>query len=84
MSLFRARRRLLTVVLAVPALILAGRRVRAEEAVWQCQTSECGFIYNPALGDPDHGIAPGTAFEDLPESWTCPNCGSPKSAYALR
>jgi rubredoxin len=83
MSLFRARRRLLTVVLAVPALILAGRRVRAE-AVWQCQTSECGFVYNPAGGDPDHGIAPGTAFEDLPESWTCPNCGSPKSAYALR
>ena len=32
----------------------------------------CGYIYDPAVGDPDNGIAPGTAFEDLPEDWVCP------------
>ena len=32
----------------------------------------CGYVYDPELGDPDNGIAPGTPFEDLPEDWTCP------------
>ncbi|MCX5849067.1 MAG: rubredoxin [Deltaproteobacteria bacterium] len=36
----------------------------------------CGYIYDPVKGDPDHGVAPGTKFEELPESWTCPGCGS--------
>lgn len=35
----------------------------------------CGYIYDPAVGDPDNGIEPGTAFEDLPEDWLCPLCG---------
>ncbi len=34
----------------------------------------CGYVYDPALGDPDAGIAPGTAFEDLPDDWQCPIC----------
>jgi rubredoxin/transcriptional regulator with GAF, ATPase, and Fis domain len=34
----------------------------------------CGYVYNPTLGDPDHGIEPGTVFEDLPAKWTCPIC----------
>ena len=38
----------------------------------------CGYIYNPKVGDPDNGIAPGTPFEDLPEDWCCPDCGLPK------
>ena len=37
----------------------------------------CGYIYDPALGDPDSGIAPGTAFEDIPEDWVCPNRAHP-------
>ncbi len=41
----------------------------------------CGYVYDPANGDPDHGIEPGTAFEDLPEDWTCPLCGVPKSEF---
>ena len=36
----------------------------------------CGYIYDPAIGDEDNGIAPGTAFEDLPDDWTCPECGA--------
>ncbi len=46
---------------------------------WEC--SVCGYIYDPAEGDPSSGIASGTAFEDLPDSWVCPECGSPKSVF---
>lgn len=45
---------------------------------YQCP---CGYIYDPAKGDPDHGVAAGTAWEDVPEDWTCPVCGLPKSAF---
>jgi rubredoxin len=41
----------------------------------------CGYIYDPALGDPDGGIKPGIAFKDLPENWVCPVCGAPKSDF---
>lgn len=44
-----------------------------------CQV--CATIYDPYLGDPEDGFPPGTPFEGLPESWTCPVCGSPKSSY---
>lgn len=43
--------------------------------------SVCGYVYDPAKGDPDNGIAPGTTFEDLPDSWTCPVCGVDKSKF---
>ena len=41
----------------------------------------CGWEYDPAVGDPDSGIAPGTAFEDLPEDFVCPVCGADKSNF---
>jgi len=41
----------------------------------------CSYIYDPALGDPDGGIAPGTAWEDIPEDWVCPVCGLGKDAF---
>lgn len=44
----------------------------------------CGFIYDEALGLPDKGIKAGTKFSDLPDSWTCPVCGAPKSAFELQ
>jgi rubredoxin len=34
----------------------------------------CGYIYDPQIGDPDSGIDPGTAFEDIPDNWVCPIC----------
>lgn len=40
-----------------------------------------GYIYDPSKGDPDHGIAPGTPFEALPESWVCPDCRAPKRDF---
>ncbi len=41
----------------------------------------CGHVYDPAEGDPDSGIAPGTAFEDLPDDWECPVCQVSKDEY---
>jgi len=41
----------------------------------------CGYIYDPDIGDPDNGIAAGTAFEDLPEDWVCPECGAAKDMF---
>jgi rubredoxin len=43
----------------------------------------CGYVYDPAVGDPDHGIEPGTAFADLPEDWGCPECAAEKDAFEL-
>lgn len=44
---------------------------------YQCKV--CGYVYDPEEGDPDGGIAPGTAFEDIPDDWQCPVCGVSKS-----
>lgn len=43
--------------------------------------SVCGYIYDPAKGDPDNHIPPGTSFEDLPDDWTCPVCGASKDQF---
>ena len=41
----------------------------------------CGYIYDPKKGDPQQGVSPGTAFEDLPGDWVCPMCGMPKDMF---
>lgn len=41
----------------------------------------CGYIYDPEAGDPDNGVAAGTPFADIPDSWVCPLCGVDKSAF---
>lgn len=48
---------------------------------WMC--APCGLIYDDALGMPDHGIPPGTRFEDIPDDWVCPDCGVSKSDFVL-
>ena len=45
------------------------------------ECSICGYIYDPAKGDPDTDIPPGTAFEDLPDDWYCPDCGAEKDMF---
>ncbi len=42
----------------------------------------CGYIYDPETGDSDSDIGPGTAFEDLPEDWVCPECGVGKEDFS--
>ncbi len=48
---------------------------------WICDI--CGWVYDPELGDPDGGIAPGTAFNDIPDDWICPECGVTKENFSL-
>lgn len=43
----------------------------------------CGYVYEPENGDPDNGIDPGTAFENLPDDWVCPVCGADKDQFSV-
>ena len=47
---------------------------------YQCDL--CTYVYDPAKGDPDNGVEPGTAFEDLPDDWVCPDCGAEKTDFS--
>ncbi|MDA8432611.1 MAG: rubredoxin [Nitrospiraceae bacterium] len=49
--------------------------------MWQCQRSNCGYIYDPKKGDRKGKIPPGTRFEDLPDDWKCPLCGAGKQMF---
>lgn len=42
----------------------------------------CGYIYDPAKGDPSNGVQPGTAFADIPDDWVCPECGVGKDSFS--
>ena len=46
---------------------------------WECTL--CGYIYDPAVGDPPAGVDPGTSFEDLADDWVCPECGATKDLF---
>jgi flavin reductase (DIM6/NTAB) family NADH-FMN oxidoreductase RutF len=52
---------------------------KPEMEKWTCTV--CGYIYDPAVGDPTSGVAPGTTFEDLPKDWVCPVCGVGKDMF---
>ncbi|MBN1152782.1 MAG: rubredoxin [Dehalococcoidia bacterium] len=55
------------------------RKEESQMSKYKCIV--CGYIYDPAVGDPDNGIAAGTSFESLPDDWTCPVCGAAKSEF---
>ena len=61
-----------------PIFILGGITMKS----YVCDV--CGYIYDPAAGDPDNGIAPGTAFEDIPADWVCPLCGVGKNEFSVQ
>lgn len=50
-----------------------------EKGMYKCMA--CGYVYDPEIGDPDSGIAPGTKFEDIPDDWVCPLCGVGKDMF---
>ena len=58
-------------------------QVRQEGGTMAKYECPCGYVYDPEVGDPDGGIAPGTAFEDIPEDWVCPVCGLGKDAFEV-
>lgn len=51
------------------------------EEVYQCQTTNCGYLYDPDRGDRRGKVPKGTKFEDLPDDWKCPVCGASKKAF---
>lgn len=86
------RRALLRLALGLGAVgLLAPLARRAAMAadprlagIWRCGASECpGYEYDPMQGDPDSGVPPGTAFQDLPDDWYCPRCGAGKGEFRL-
>jgi len=63
---------------AAPTYIKKEEKV-SRLAKYRCTV--CGYIYNPEKGDPDGGIKPGTAFEEIPDDWVCPVCGAAKNEF---
>ena len=53
----------------------------SDPKTWMCLI--CGWIYDEATGDPEHGLAPGTAWADIPMNWTCPECGARKEDFEM-
>ena len=51
------------------------------EEIYQCQTANCGYMYNPDKGDRKGKIKKGTAFAELPDDWECPICGAGKKMF---
>ncbi len=41
----------------------------------------CGYVYDPATGDPDNGVDPSTPFDEIPDTWVCPVCAAPKDQF---
>lgn len=73
---------------AIPALV--GSLLKIENKKEKKEISKmdkyvcgpCGYVYDPEVGDPDSGIEPGTAFEDIPDDWCCPICGVSKDMFS--
>ena len=61
--------------------VIEVRNMAGMEDYWQCQTVNCGYIYNPEKGDRKGKISKGTKFEDLPDDWKCPICGAGKKMF---
>ncbi len=58
---------------------------QVREEVWEkYYCTSCGYIYDPAIGDPERGVPEGTRFEDLPDDWVCPVCGTEKIDFAKK
>jgi len=55
---------------------------KGESSMKKYVCSVCGYVYDPEEGDPESGVAPGTAFEGLPDDWVCPVCGAGKDEFS--
>jgi rubredoxin/flavin reductase (DIM6/NTAB) family NADH-FMN oxidoreductase RutF len=66
---------------SAPTFIKEEMPQRMEVVMQKYRCEVCNYIYDPAVGDPDGGIAPGTPFEKLPDNWLCPVCGADKSQF---
>ena len=62
-------------------IVVSRQDTVSESKTWMCLI--CGWIYDEAAGDPEHDIAPGTAWADVPMNWTCPECGARKEDFEM-
>ena len=83
----KTKKKVLKVSLMVVLLIVfvyvtfkTTKLMATKDSKYECL--RCGWIYDPAEGDPEGGIAPGTPFKDIPNNWKCPVCGASKSDFA--
>jgi rubredoxin len=60
----------------------AQNKVKGENTMKKYVCNVCGYVYDPAQGDPDSDVAAGTAFEDIPDDWVCPVCGAAKDEFS--
>ena len=58
------------------------QQITKEENIMAKYICPCSYVYDPELGDPDNGVAPGTAWADVPEDWVCPLCGVGKDSFS--
>ena len=63
------------------AILCLEREQAIVSKTWMCLI--CGWIYDEATGAPEHGIAPGTKWADVPMNWTCPECGARKEDFEM-
>lgn len=64
-----------------PSYIKEETKKETEITMDKYECTVCGYVYDPAEGDPENGIDPGTPFDKLPDDWTCPVCGAAKSDF---
>jgi flavin reductase (DIM6/NTAB) family NADH-FMN oxidoreductase RutF/rubredoxin len=64
-----------------PTYIKGEGEKKEESKMQKYKCGVCGYVYDPAVGDPDSGVKPGTPFESLPATWVCPVCGADKSQF---
>ncbi|NTU58718.1 MAG: rubredoxin [Chlorobiaceae bacterium] len=57
------------------------KQKQTDYPAWMCV--ECGYVYDPAEGDPDWNIRPGVPFEELPDDWRCPVCNASKGQFKM-
>jgi len=67
--------------ISAPVFILLNNSNHRSEEMEKYRCTVCGYIYDPAVGDPEHNIAAGTAFDKLPADWICPECGVGKDMF---
>jgi rubredoxin len=69
--------------ISTPSVDIAPPRSRPGRRTTRWRCAICGFEYDEAQGLPHEGLSPGTAWDDIPDSWTCPDCGVRKTDFCM-
>ena len=71
------------IVISVTVIVIKYQKASGKELdlMKKYVCSACGYEYDPVVGDPENGIEPGTAWEDVPEDWVCPLCSLGKDVF---